>query len=314
LPSFAAPAFGIHDIGALFGTAIAIFLVILAQSSATARAYAAQYDERLDDDQDLLALSGANVVAAFSGTFVVNGSPTKTEMVDGSGGRTQLSQLTTCVVVLFVLLVLTGPLSHLPLAVLAAVVLVIGIDLVDLKGLRRLRRARPGEFVLAVLTAVAVVTLGVEQGLAAAVIASIVVHLRHSYDPATSVLVRLDGGHWQNAPVTPDQRTAGGLAIYRFPGNPYYANSHRLAEDVRALASSRLPLEWLCLDCAGIADIDFTAAETLRRLLPKTCRFVVSSVWPNVQEQLIAYRLLADPGNDIYPTPGAVLEAYEARG
>jgi SulP family sulfate permease len=314
LPSFAAPALGIHDIGALFATAIAIFLVILAQSSATARAYATQYDERLDEDQDLLALSGANVIAAFSGSFVVNGSPTKTEMVDGSGGRTQLSQLTTCVVVLFVLLALTGPLSHLPLAVLAAVVFVIGIDLVDLRGLHRLRTARLGEFVLAVLTAVAVVALGVEQGLAAAVIASIVVHLRHSYDPATSILVRLDGGHWQNTPVTPDQRTAGGLAIYRFPGNPYYANAHRLAEDVRALAASRVPLEWLCLDCAGIADIDFTAAETLRRLLPKTCRFVVSSVWPNVQEQLISYRLLADPGKDIYPTPGAVLLAYEARG
>jgi high affinity sulfate transporter 1 len=313
LPAFTTPAFGVHDIGALFGTAIAIFLVILAQSCATSRAYAAQYDEQLDDDQDLLALSGANVVAAFSGTFVVNGSPTKTEMVDGSGGRTQLSQLTTCVVVLVVLLVLTGPLGHLPIAVLAAVVFVIGIDLVDVKGLRRLKAVRIWEFALAVLTAVAVIGLGVEQGLAVAVIASIVDHLRHSYDPATSILVRQDGQHWHNAPVTADQRTFGGLVVYRFPSNPYYANTHRLAEDLRCLAGSSVTLDWLCLDCAGIADIDFTAAETLRRLLPKSARLVVSSVWPNVRTQLIRYRLLSDPDSDIYPTPGAVLEAYEAR-
>ncbi|HEX4433049.1 MAG TPA: SulP family inorganic anion transporter [Frankiaceae bacterium] len=312
-PAFSAPAFGIHDIGALFATAGSIFLVILAQSSATSRAYAARYDEDLDDDQDLLGLSAANVVAGFSGTFVVNGSPTKTEMVDGSGGRTQLSQLTTCVVVLVVLLVLTGPLGHLPLAVLAAVVFVIGIDLVDLSGLRRLFAVRVGEFALAVLTAIAVIALGVEQGLAAAVIASIVVHLRHSYNPATSVLVKQDRGHWHNAPVTPDQRTVGGLVVYRFPSNPYYANSHRLAEDLRALRDSKVPLDWLCLDCAGIADIDFTAAETLRRMLPKSARFVVSSVWPNVREQLIRYRLLVDPDTDIYPTPGAVLEAYETK-
>ncbi len=315
LPSFAAPGLGVHEIGALFGTAIAIFLVILAQSSATARAYAGEYDEPLDEDQDLLALSGANVVAAFSGTFVVNGSPTKTEMVDAAGGRSQLAQLLTSVVVLVVLLVLTGPLSHLPLAVLAAVVFLIGVDLVDVRGLHRLRVVRGWEFALAVLTAAAVIGLGVEQGLAVAVIASIVDHLRHSYNPATSVLIREDGGgHWHNAPVTADQRTSGGLVVYRFPSNPYYANAHRLADDLRALASSPVALDWLCLDCAGIADIDFTAAETLRRLLPESARFVVSSVWPNVRVQLIRYRLLVDPETDIYPTPGAVLEAYEARG
>ena len=312
-PAFSAPSLGIHDVGALFATATSLFLVILAQSSATSRAYAARYNEQLDDDQDLLALSGANVIAAFSGTFVVNGSPTKTEMVDGSGGRTQLSQLTTCVVVLVVLLVLTGPLGHLPLAVLAAVVFVIGIDLVDLKGLRRLLRVRAIEFALAVLTALAVVVLGVEQGLAVAVIASIVEHLRHSYDPTTSVLVRSPGGHWSNAAVTPHQRTAGGLVIYRFPSNPYYANVHRLAQDLLALSGSAPPVDWLCLDCAGISDIDFTASDVMRRLLPPSTRFVVSSVFPNVRAQLIRYGLLAHPDEDVYPTPGAVLEAYQQR-
>jgi SulP family sulfate permease len=313
LPGFSTPAFGIHDIGALFATAGSIFLVVLAQSSATSRAYAARYGEQLDDDQDLLALSGSNIIAGFTGTFVVNGSPTKTEMVDGAGGRTQLSQLTTCVVVLIVLLLLTSPLGHLPIAVLAAVVFMIGIQLVDVSGLRRLRAVRAGEYALAILTALAVIVLGVEQGLAAAVIASIVVHLRHSYNPTTSILVRRPHGHWQNVRVTADQRSFGGLVVYRFPSNPYYANSHRLAEDLRALESSKVPLDWLCLDCAGIDDIDFTAAEILRRLLPKSARFIVSSVSPKVRDELVRYRLLTDPADDVYPTPGAVLEAYVAR-
>jgi SulP family sulfate permease len=312
LPSLGAPALGLHDVGALFATATSLFLVILAQSSATSRAYAARYNETLDDDQDLFALGVSNVAAAFSGSFVVNGSPTKTEMVDGSGGRSQLSQLTTCVLVLVVLLFLTGPLGHLPVAVLAAVVFVIGVELVDIKGLHGILTVRPGEFALAVLTAVSVVALGVEQGLAVAVIASIVEHLRHSYNPTTSVLTRAENDHWQNAVVTPDQRSVGALVIYRFPSNPYYANVHRLADDIRGFASSRVPLDWLCLDCPGIADIDYTAAETLRRVLPPHVRFVLSSVWPGVREQVVRYGLLADPAEDIYPTPGAVLEAYEA--
>ena len=60
------------------------------------------------------------MAAGFSGTFVVNGSPTKTQMVDSAGGKTQLSQLTTAAIVVIVLLFLTKPLSYMPNAVLAA--------------------------------------------------------------------------------------------------------------------------------------------------------------------------------------------------
>ena len=78
-----------------------MFVVILAQSAATARAYAAKYDEPLGiPDRPESALGAANAAAAFSGTFVVNGSPTKAQMVDSAGGRSQLAQLTAAAVVL----------------------------------------------------------------------------------------------------------------------------------------------------------------------------------------------------------------------
>src|SRR5581483_442859 len=94
----------------------AMFVLILAQSSATAPAYAARYDEDVDEGADLVGLGVANASAAFTGTFVVNGSPTKTEVVDSAGGRTQLSQLACSVVVLLVLLFITGPLEQLPVS------------------------------------------------------------------------------------------------------------------------------------------------------------------------------------------------------
>ncbi|MDQ6675085.1 MAG: SulP family inorganic anion transporter, partial [Chloroflexota bacterium] len=75
----------------LLTTSVAMFVVILAQSAATSRAFAARYEESFDENSDLLGLSLANAAAGLSGTFVVNGSPTKTQMVDGAGGRTQLS-------------------------------------------------------------------------------------------------------------------------------------------------------------------------------------------------------------------------------
>jgi len=108
-----------------------MFVVILAQSAATSRAYAARYDERTSENADLVGLAFANLGAALSGSFVVNGSPTKTEMVDAAGGRSQLAHLTTVAIVLAVLLFLTKPLSYMPDAALSAIVFGIGLALVQ---------------------------------------------------------------------------------------------------------------------------------------------------------------------------------------
>src|SRR5664280_3019400 len=153
LPHPRLPDLAPHDVGAMLGAAASMFVVILAQSAATSRAYALKYDEPVSEDTDLVGLGAANVAAAFSGTFVVNGSPTKTQMVDSAGGRTQLASLTTAAVVLVVLLVATGPLASLPNAALAAVVFLIGIQLIDIQGMRRILAVRRHEFAVAALTA-----------------------------------------------------------------------------------------------------------------------------------------------------------------
>ena len=108
LPSLGLPALGWHAAALLLGAAASMFVVILAQSAATSRAYAGKYEEEFSEDTDLVGLGAANAAAAFSGTFVVNGSPTKAQMVDSAGGRSQLAPLTTAAVVLVALLLLTG--------------------------------------------------------------------------------------------------------------------------------------------------------------------------------------------------------------
>src|SRR6516164_10003055 len=190
LPTLGLPALGVRDAAALTGVAVAMFVVILAQSAATSRAYAAKYEEEFSEATDLTGLAAANAAAAFTGTFVVNGSPTKTQIVDSAGGRSQLSPLTAAAVVLVVLVTLTGPLAYLPVAALAAVVFLIAVELIDLAGMRRILAVRRHEFAVALLTAAAVVGLGVEYGIILAIVASMVDHLRHSYRPLNSILLK----------------------------------------------------------------------------------------------------------------------------
>ena len=181
-------------IGKLVPTAFAMFVVILAQSAATSRAYAARYNERFSENTDLVGLGLANIGAGLSGTFVVNGSPTKTQMVDSAGGRSQLSLLFTAAIVLLVLLFLTGPLAYMPEAVLSAVVFLIGIDLIDIKGMRSIFAQRRSEFWVALITAVTVVFIGVEQGIILAIVLSLIDHTQRGYRPKNTVQVPAESG------------------------------------------------------------------------------------------------------------------------
>jgi MFS superfamily sulfate permease-like transporter len=317
LPHLGLPALGWHDAGALLGVAVAMFVVILAQSAATSRAYAAKYDEDFSEATDLVGLGAANAAAAFTGTFVVNGSPTKTQITDSAGGRSQLSQLTAAAVVLIVLVLLTGPLAYLPDAALAAVVFLIAVELIDVKGMRRILAVRKHEFAVALLTTAAVVVLGVEYGIVLAIIASVVDHLRHSYSPLNSVLVKSAEGHWQPVPAGPGARTEEGLVVYRFGTNLYYANASRLMEDAAALVDHGGPLRWLVIDCAAIGDVDYTASAALVKVVEHAhhhhVHLVLSCVLGPVRQQLDRYGISKALGQDAYfDTPGQALEAFHS--
>jgi sulfate permease, SulP family len=319
LPDLGLPALGWHDAGALLGAALSMFVVILAQSAATSRAYAGKYEEEFSEATDLVGLGAANVAAAFSGTFVVNGSPTKAQIVDTAGGRSQLSPLTASAVVLLVLVLLTGPLAYLPDAALATVVFLIAVELIDVKEMRHIRATRKRESAVALLTTAAVVVLGVEYGIALAILASIVDHLRHSYSPLNSVLVKSPAGHWHASPVSPGARTEEGLVVYRFGTSLYYANAAKLLEDVATLVGHGGPLRWLVVDCAAIGDVDYTASAVLTEVIEhahqRHVRLVFSSVLGPVRGQLDRYGISAAVGPDaFYDTPGQAVEAFHAAG
>ena len=303
-------------IGQLLPTAFAMFVVILAQSAATSRAYAARYNETFSENTDLIGLGLANIGAGLSGTFVVNGSPTKTQMIDSAGGRSQLSLLFTALIVLLVLLFLTGPLAYMPDAVLSAVVFLIGVDLIDIAGMKRIYQQRRSEFWVALITAAVVVIVGVEQGIILAIVLSLIDHTRRGYRPKNALLVPTDSGNWSTHPVASNTEAQPGLAIYRFTHSMYYANAELFSEEITTLANNaEPPLRWLCIDVSAVDDVDFSAAESLRSLFAtlkdKGIRLVVAQVMEDVEETS-HYHLKELFGEDaFYDTLDDVLKAYQ---
>ncbi len=206
--------------------------MILAQSAATSRAYAMKYGDSFDENVDLVGLGLANAAAGCPGTFVVNGSPTKTSMVDNAGGRSQIAQLTTGV---------GGPrrppVPDRPAVLHAergpgAVVFLIGVRLIDVKGMSEITACARASSRSPLLTAATVVIVGVEQGILLAIFLSIVEHIYHSYRPYDTLISIAPDRRVIFTPYDSGQQAAPGLAVYRFGASLYYANATRFTAEI----------------------------------------------------------------------------------
>lgn len=307
LPKLSLPPIEItwNMIEKLIPIAFSLVIMIITQSAATSRAFATRFHDSVDENRNLTGLSLANLGAGLTGGFVVNGSPTGTQAVVSAGGRSQLVQITSVIVVMIILLFLTSPLAYLPKAVLASIVFIIGLDLVDLKGMKKIHDQSPSEFWVAAITAALVFFVGVEQAILVAIVLSLIDHTRRGYRPKNNLLSLDEDGNRHPVAISTRTQIILGLIIYRFNHSMYYANSNHFSEEVLDLVDEASPpISWFCLDATAIDEIDFSAAETLREMYQTLqqgrIRFVFTGVEENVLDEMRQYGLLDLFGGDSF--------------
>lgn len=306
------------DVPKVLPTAISCFVLIVAQSAATSRSFAFKHGDAVDINRDLVGLSGANLAAGLSGTFVVNGSPTKTQILDEQKGRTQLANLTMAAVALLFTLFFTGLLTDMPTAVLAGIVFLIGVSLIDLPGMRRLWMRRKNEFVVALITAVTVFAVGVEEGIILAIALSLLDLVRRQYNPGDFVIGQNKAGEPTYLPAVPGAQSLPGLVVFRYDAELFYANANRFADHFESVISAAPdPVRWVALDCGAIDDIDYSAGVTLANLVNYSrahqARFVLVRPDTQLVATLRVYGILETIGEDnVYPTLRTAFNAYRA--
>ena len=308
----------LSDAWKVMATAFSCFVLIVAQSAATSRSFAAKHGDRVDVNRDIVGLSGANIAAGLSGTFVVNGSPTKTQILDQQHGRTQVANITMSGVVLLFALFFTSLLTNMPKATLAGIVFMIGVSLIDALGLRVIKRARFSEFIVACLTGFVVFAVGVEQGIILAIVASILEIIRRAYSPNDFVVVQEVGGTPSYIAATPGTQSEPGLVVFRFDAELFYANASRFTDDVKALVDGAPDqVRWVLLDASALADVDYSAGIQLKDLgaFLGSRGIQVGLVRADVDllTTLTTYHVIGE-GSDLltFPTIGAGIEAFHA--
>jgi len=319
LPPFGLPqGLDLSDIPAVMGVALSCFFLIIAQSAATSRSFAMKHSERVDINRDILGLAGANVAAGLTGTFVVNGSPTKTEILDEQRGRSQMANITMVAVVIVVVLFLTRYLTNMPVAVLAAIVFMIGLGLVDFRGLRRIRAARVSEFVIALLTAIVVFAWGVEEGIILAIVLSVLELVRRAYTPQDFLVGVSKDGEPTYTAAEPGTESLPGLVVFRFDSRLFYANASLFVDRIQQLiAAAPSRVRWLILDCSSIGDIDYSASLNLEGLIASLHAegrvFAIAQADPRLLEVLAKLDTLKKFDNaHIYATVEDAVAAFRA--
>jgi SulP family sulfate permease len=156
--------------------------------------------------------------------------------------------------------------------------------------MKAIYQQRRSEFWVALITALMVIVVGVEEGIILAIVLSLINHTRRGYRPKNALLQPAGTGTWRAQPVASRVQALPGLAVYRFTHSMYYANAEQFSEEVVDLANSAdSPLRWLCIDASAIDDVDFSAAETLRSIFSilkgKGIRLVVAQVMADVKKE-----------------------------
>jgi len=319
LPRLAIPAVGFGDLTAMLAGGFAIAVVSLADTSVLSRTFAARTGDRVDQNQELVALGAANIGGAFTSGFPVSASASRTPVAEAAGGKTQMTGVVAAVAIIALLLVAPGITSNLPQATLGAVVIVAATSLVDLAGTLRLIRLRPTEAGLSIISFAGVAFVGVIAGIFAAVVIALAAFFWRAWRPHSAVLGRVEemkGYH--DITRYPDARRLDGLVLFRWDAPLFFANAEAFREAVeRAVDMAPTATRWVVVAAEPITDIDTTAADILDELLGDLRRSGIelrfAEMKDPVKDWLSRYGLLQKIGDDsFYPTVGTAVDAYVA--
>ncbi len=323
LPSFALPSFNLDMAIALLPAAFSIAIVILAQSLAVIRNSAAKHEEKVKDNQDLMALGFANATSALIGGFAINGSPPRTSAGEMAGGKSQLVNVIMSLLIGLVLVVATGLFAFVPAASLAAIVFTIGLHLIKVNEFKQIWEMRRTEFAIALVALIGVAIMGVQKGVMFAVVLSLIERLRRQYHPHDEILVcDQEYAEWANARFGAGRLkidAPAGLFAYRFNDALFFENTGYFYKRItRAIKKAKEPVKYVVLDAGAISDIDYTAGCELGRLVGQLdaddIQFGIAHVSPRLRYLLKRYKLLDLIGKEnIFPSLRIAIEAYTGK-
>ena len=268
LPEIVFPTAKLSVVVDLVPVALTVALVAFLEAIAVAKTYAIENGDRLDTNRELIALGAANVLGAVSQAYPVTGGFSRTAVNAQAGAKTKLAGVITASVVVVTLMLLTPLFFYMPKAVLSSIIIVAVVGLVDVREVARLWRVNRNDLLMLVMTFTATLGVGIQFGILAGVVLSVLSFVYYASKPHIAVLGRLPGTSiYRNVNRFPDAERLPGVLIVRIDSDLFFGNVAFVEDALRSLeALEPNPIHTVILDGSGINSIDATAESTLRQL------------------------------------------------
>lgn len=242
--------------------ALSIAAVIMAQTLLATGNYAAKYGDKVDNNAELLAYAGMNVVGGLTGCCPINGSVSRSGIADSFGARSQIMSISATVTMLLVLLFGTPMLKYLPVPILTGIVMTALIGILETRLMQRLWKTSKNEWLIFLISFLGVLLFGTVRGVVIGCLLSFGEVAMRATQPPTTFVGRIPGqGNFYPLTRNSGARPIEHTVIYRFSGNLFFANVDRFQKEIERaiLPETRV----VVVDARGIGSIDITATDRL---------------------------------------------------
>jgi len=267
LPNLSLPNLDLETVELLLPAAIAIALVGYLEGFAGGQALASKRREKLDPNQELIALGAANWGAALSGGYPVTGGLARSVVNFSAGANTGVASIITGLLIAVTAMFLTSLFYFLPMTVLAAIIMMAVYRLIEVGKLRRMWLYDKADAIAWLATFIIVLGFGVEQGILLGTLIALGLHLWRTSHPHIAIVGRLgDSEHFRNVLRHPVKTHPEVLAV-RVDESLYFANAKYLENFINCAIADQVEVKKVLLVCNAVNLIDASGLEILEGLV-----------------------------------------------
>lgn len=265
LPTFNFDFIGSEKWSLLLPYAGFIALISYVESVAIAKVTANMRHQRINPNQELIALGVANIATAVSGGMSVAGGFSRTMVNFSAGAQTQMAMIFAVVILCLAMVFASDGFEFIPKATLAAIILMAIFPLIKLRNIIDTWRYDRSDGVAEIVTLLGVLILGIEEGLTLGIILTIVCYLRHISRPHIAEVGRVEGSeHYRNI-NRHKVETWPNLLLLRIDENITFTNADYIGDFIHERLKSQ-QIQHVVLIFNSVSYIDTTALEALENI------------------------------------------------
>ncbi len=266
LPRPQLPIWSLEAARTLIPTVVTLSLIQFVNTISIGKLFASRFGYRINANREFLAVGLANTIGSLFLAPPSSGSYSRSAIAAASGAKTALSNAVAALVVLFSILFLTSLLTHLPIAAFSAIIIVAVATLVDVRELRYLLRTKRTDGLIALLTFLVTLLVGIQQGILAGIAFSILAVMARKSRPNISLLGLMPGTQtFKELEHHADARPIADIVALRMDASFTFINAERLRDAVLELTATT-PCRAIIIDAQPINDVDTTALAVLSEL------------------------------------------------